>query len=72
MDRQKTLESVVIISVYFGFRRQGCEFSGTMAVNTDIITRAAAVFPHYPDTHSADVKFKMLIVFIPIEPPTSR
>ena len=66
-------ESAVIISaVYVGFRRQGCEFSGTMAVNIDIIVSTAAVFPHYCDTHGADVKIKMMIVFIPIEPPTSR
>lgn len=52
--------------------RQGCEFSGAVAVNIDTITSTAAVFPHYSDTHSADVKIKMLIVFIPIEPTTTR
>lgn len=51
---------------------RGCEFSGTMAVNIDILTSAVAVFPHHSNTHSADVKIKMLIVFIPIEPPTTR
>lgn len=49
-----------------------CEFSGTVTVNIDITMSAAAVFPHYPDTHSADVKIKMLIVFIPIEPSAGR
>lgn len=48
-----------------------CVCPGTMIVNVNIIT-VAAVFPHYSDTHGAAVKIKMLIVFIPIEPPTGR
>lgn len=71
VERQKILGLVVIISVCFVLGDRACESSGTMAVNVDIIT-SAAVFPPFPDTHSVDVKIKMLIVFISIEPPTSR
>ncbi len=48
------------------------EFSGTMTVSVDITMFAAAVFPHYSDTHDTDVKIKMLMAFVPIDPPTSR
>lgn len=51
---------------------RACKFTAAIEVNIGIVMPAVSVLPHYSDTHSADVNIKMLIVFVPIEPPTSR
>lgn len=71
-DAQIQLWSHLSLSLFTLILGQACEFSAAMAVNIGIVMSAVSVFPHYSDTHSADVKIKMLIVFIPIEPPTRR
>lgn len=67
-------QSQMSLSPYTLVKGDGvCGFSSTMTVNIDNITSAAAVLSTlFCHSYSADVNIKMLIVFISIEPPTSR